>query len=159
MRSLGSVLIVLTVRQVTMERHPPLLRLSSVAGEDDNARMRKREKSITLKEVASHEDLLQRSSKPLDLIRAAFNHHLHCTLAKDLSGATERDYYLSLAYTVKDHVMNAWIRTSQEYYKVDPKVGMHDYCLTPDESTAHLLPVSRVLHGPHALEHDDQPRH
>ena len=52
----------------------------------------------------------------------SFNHHLHCTLAKDISVATERDYYLSLAYTVKDHVMNAWIRTSQEYYKADAKV-------------------------------------
>ena len=52
----------------------------------------------------------------------AFNRHLHCTLAKDETVATERDYYLALAHTVKDHVMNAWIKTQQHYYKVDPKV-------------------------------------
>ncbi len=62
-------------------------------------------------------------TEPLDAFRASFNHHLHCTLAKDITVATERDYYLSLAYTVKDHVMNAWIRTSQEYYKCDAKVS------------------------------------
>ena len=66
-----------------------------------------------------------------DLFRAAFNHHLHCTLAKDITVATERDYYLSLAYTVKDHVMNAWIRTSHEYYKADPKVTLRIISLHP----------------------------
>jgi starch phosphorylase len=123
-----------------MERPPPLLRLQSVQ-DDESQRQRKREKSISLKEVASHQDLLEPNARPLDLIRAAFNHHLHCTLAKDLSGATERDYYLSLAYTVKDHVMNAWIRSSQEYYKVDAKVGRLTAFALLTQSAC-LLPVA-----------------
>lgn len=98
--------------------HSPVIRTTS---DDVRDSQRRRETSISLREVASHVDLASDSQKPLDAFRASFNHHLHCTLAKDITVATERDYYLSLAYTVKDHVMNAWIRTSQEYYKCDAK--------------------------------------
>lgn len=80
---------------------------------------RKRMISITLDDVPDHDDLTDENKA---LIRMAFNRHLHCTLAKDVTVATERDYYLALAHTVKDHVMNAWIKTQQEYYKTDPKV-------------------------------------
>ena len=38
------------------------------------------------------------------------------TLAKDKYAATERDYYLSAAYAVKDHLVARWTRTQQEYY-------------------------------------------
>ena len=32
-----------------------------------------------------------------------------------------RDYYFSLANTVKDHLVSRWIRTQQHYYEKDPK--------------------------------------
>ena len=32
-----------------------------------------------------------------------------------------RDYYFSLANTVKDHLVSRWIRTQQYYYEKDPK--------------------------------------
>ncbi|EDQ92471.1 uncharacterized protein MONBRDRAFT_21041 [Monosiga brevicollis MX1] len=57
----------------------------------------------------------------MSAIRDLFNRHLHCTLAKDVSVATERDYYLSLSYTVRDHVMSSWHKTHREYYAKDPK--------------------------------------
>ena len=32
-----------------------------------------------------------------------------------------RDYFFSLANTVKDHLVSRWIRTQQHYYEKDPK--------------------------------------
>ena len=58
----------------------------------------------------------------LSAIRSLFNRSLHCQIGKDISVATERDFYLSLAYTVRDHVMAGWHRTQAEYYRTDPKV-------------------------------------
>ena len=41
---------------------------------------------------------------------------------QDLSVASERDFYVALAYTVRDHVMKNWMRTAKVYYNKDPKV-------------------------------------
>ncbi|PIE33606.1 glycogen phosphorylase [candidate division KSB3 bacterium] len=43
------------------------------------------------------------------------------TLAKDKYAATKRDYYLSAAYAVKDHLVARWTKTQQEYYHQDAK--------------------------------------
>lgn len=63
---------------------------------------RKREASINFEYLTAVEDL---SVENVDLIKELFNRHLHCTLAKDVRVATERDYYLALSFTVRDHVM------------------------------------------------------
>lgn len=55
-------------------------------------------------------------------IKEAFNRHLHFSLVKDRNVATHRDYYYSLAHTVKDHLVGKWIRSQQSYYERDPKV-------------------------------------
>jgi starch phosphorylase len=78
--------------------------------------------------------------------------------------ATERDYYLSLSYTVRDHVMvcshlvlsqitshfnvtmavarqASWHRTQQEYYKQDPK---RVYYLSLEFYVVSRLPSSRL---------------
>ena len=54
-------------------------------------------------------------------VKKTFNRHLHFTIAKDRNVATNRDYYLSTAYTVRDHLVGRWIRTQQHYYDTDPK--------------------------------------
>lgn len=54
-------------------------------------------------------------------IKKTFNRHLHYTLVKDRNVATPRDYYLTLAHTVRDHLVGRWIRTQQHYYEKDPK--------------------------------------
>jgi starch phosphorylase len=79
---------------------------------------RRRQESISFDYVAGLELLTEDN---MSALRNLFNRHLHCTLAKDLSIATERDYYLSLSYTVRDHVMSGWHRTQAEYYRTDPK--------------------------------------
>lgn len=61
---------------------------------------------------------------------ALVNRHLHCTLAKDLSTATARDFYLSLAYTIRDHVMSGWIKTQKE-------------CVPPPAARRKLPPATR----------------
>ncbi len=43
------------------------------------------------------------------------------TVAKDKYAATERDYYLSAAYAVKDYLVARWAKTQQEYYHQDVK--------------------------------------
>jgi len=54
-------------------------------------------------------------------VKKTFNRHLHYSLVKDRNVATDRDYYMALASTVKDHLVSRWIRTQQHYYEKDPK--------------------------------------
>ena len=54
-------------------------------------------------------------------VKKTFNRHLHFTIVKDRNVATNRDYYLSTAHTVRDHLVGRWIRTQQHYYESDPK--------------------------------------
>lgn len=57
-------------------------------------------------------------------VKKAFSRHVHYTVVKDRNVATSRDYYLSLAHTVRDHLVGRWIRTQQYYYEKDPKVSL-----------------------------------
>ena len=50
-----------------------------------------------------------------------FAKRLLYTLAKDKYAATERDYFLSASYAVKDHLVSRWTKTQQEYYHQDAK--------------------------------------
>lgn len=54
-------------------------------------------------------------------VKKTFNRHVHFTIGKDRNVATNRDYFLSTAYTVRDHLIGRWIRTQQYYYDTDPK--------------------------------------
>jgi len=54
-------------------------------------------------------------------VKKTFNRHLHFTVVKDRDVATERDYYSSVAYTVRDHLVGRWIRTHQHQYESDGK--------------------------------------
>ncbi|XP_012946529.1 glycogen phosphorylase, brain form [Aplysia californica] len=72
-----------------------------------------RRKQISIRGIAPVENVAT--------IKKSFNRHLHYTLVKDRNVATPRDYYFSLAYTVRDHLVSRWIRTQQHYYEIDPK--------------------------------------
>lgn len=76
--------------------------LSLSSADEETIAQRKREKSIRFDFLDALENL---DDDNLEAIRELFNRHLHCTLAKDVTVATERDYYLALSYTVRDHVM------------------------------------------------------
>lgn len=70
-------------------------------------------KQISVRGIAQVEDVTN--------IKKSFNRHLHYTLVKDRNVATQRDYYIALAHTVRDHLVSRWIRTQQYYYDNDPK--------------------------------------
>lgn len=50
-------------------------------------------------------------------LRHAFLHHLFYTQGKFPALATKTDYYLALAYTVRDRLLQRWISTANEYTK------------------------------------------
>jgi len=56
-------------------------------------------------------------------MKKSFSRHVHYTVVKDRNVATQRDYYLALAHTVRDQLTSRWIRTQQHYYETDPKVS------------------------------------
>ncbi|XP_056020712.1 glycogen phosphorylase, muscle form-like isoform X2 [Ostrea edulis] len=70
-------------------------------------------KQISIRGIAPVENVAE--------FKKAFNRHLHYTIVKDRNVATPRDYYLSLAHTVRDYLVGRWIRTQQHYYEKDPK--------------------------------------
>ena len=56
-----------------------------------------------------------------DSIEKSFFTHLTYSLAKDEYSATDRDCYESIALTVRDRLIDGWIRTQQAYYNHDVK--------------------------------------
>jgi starch phosphorylase len=89
------------------------LRRASI-GSADSSPARRRERSI----VIGDDHVVENDVLAFKML---FNRHLHFTLAQDLSVASERDFYVALAYTVRDHVMKNWMRTAKVYYTKDPK--------------------------------------
>ncbi|XP_033646271.1 glycogen phosphorylase, brain form-like [Asterias rubens] len=72
-----------------------------------------KQKQISVRGIAEVEDVAN--------FKTTFNRHLHYSLVKDRNVATQRDYYIALAHTVRDHLVGRWIRTQQYYYEKDPK--------------------------------------
>lgn len=72
-----------------------------------------RKKQISIRAIPQLENVTE--------VKQSFNRHLHYTVVKDRHVATGRDFFLSTAHTVRDHLVSKWIRTQQKYYEVDPK--------------------------------------
>ncbi|MEW6733784.1 MAG: glycogen/starch/alpha-glucan phosphorylase [Acidobacteriota bacterium] len=54
-------------------------------------------------------------------LQRAFLDHLEFSLAKDHYTATDLDRYTSLALSIRDRLIERWIRTQETYYKTDAK--------------------------------------
>lgn len=54
---------------------------------------------------------------PVLRLRHAFLHHLFYTQGKFPALATKTDYYLALAYAIRDRLLQRWISTANEYQK------------------------------------------
>jgi starch phosphorylase len=54
-------------------------------------------------------------------LKRSFGDNLTFALAKDKYSATDRDYFDSLALTVRDRLVERWIKTQQAYYHSDAK--------------------------------------
>lgn len=54
-------------------------------------------------------------------ISQALQNHLVYSSFKTSEASTPRDWYDAAAYTVRDHVVERWIKTAESYYVEDPK--------------------------------------
>jgi glycogen phosphorylase len=54
-------------------------------------------------------------------IKQGLQNHLVLSCFKINSMATSRDWYDATAHTIRDHVVERWVRTSSAYYNEDPK--------------------------------------
>ncbi len=59
--------------------------------------------------------------KDVEMLRKSLLDHLTYSIAKDKYSATSRDKYDSLVLSVRDFLVERWIKTQQEYYDVDTK--------------------------------------
>ncbi len=51
----------------------------------------------------------------------SLQNHLIFSCFKTDAAATPRDWYATAAYTVRDHVIDRWVKTAEAYYAQDPK--------------------------------------
>ena len=58
---------------------------------------------------------------PTESLKLWFKHHLKYTLVDDKFSATRMDHFISLALSVRDHLVNRWLQTQQSYYENDVK--------------------------------------
>src|SRR6187551_2990774 len=54
-------------------------------------------------------------------VKQALQNHLVFSCFKTDQVATPRDWYHAAAFTVRDHVVERWVETSNRYYVQDPK--------------------------------------
>lgn len=74
-----------------------------------------RRRAISISGIGTHEDDEEES------IKRQFNRHLHFTLVKDRSNASNTDFFHALAFTVRDYLSGRWLRTYQHYDREDVK--------------------------------------
>ena len=64
----------------------------------------------------------ERTGMSVETLKRAFKDHLYYTLGKyDESLATQKDYYMALAYTVRDRLLHRFNKTIKTYINKDVK--------------------------------------
>lgn len=63
-----------------------------------------------------------RTGMSLETLKRAFQDNLFYLQGKDRNNATLKDYYLALAYTVRDRLLHRFIQTTRTYKEADVKV-------------------------------------
>jgi starch phosphorylase len=61
------------------------------------------------------------SDLKLPPLKQALQEHLLFSTFKTSDAATPRDWYEAASYTVRDHVVERWVKTAESYYRDDPK--------------------------------------
>ncbi|MEM1171425.1 MAG: glycogen/starch/alpha-glucan phosphorylase [Cyanobacteria bacterium P01_H01_bin.35] len=77
------------------------------------------EKTYTEKVKIQVED--DRTGTSLDTIKRAIADNLYYIQGKDLEFATPYDYYMALAYTVRDRLLHRYLKTTKTYFKQNVK--------------------------------------
>ncbi len=63
-----------------------------------------------------------RTGISVETIKRAFLDNLYYVQAKFPQVATQNDYYMALAYTVRDRLLNRWLNTNQTYLEKTPRI-------------------------------------
>ena len=63
-----------------------------------------------------------RTGFEVEEIRQAFLHNLFYVQARNSRTATLNDHYLALAYTVRDRMLERWMRSIETYFTSDNRV-------------------------------------
>lgn len=61
------------------------------------------------------------TGKTLEAFRSLLENNLYYTQGTAVQSASRHDAYMALAYTVRDHLIDRWRRTSDAQYKANPK--------------------------------------
>ncbi|HEY9752554.1 MAG TPA: hypothetical protein V6C46_06370, partial [Coleofasciculaceae cyanobacterium] len=61
-----------------------------------------------------------RTGIAVETLKRAFLDNLFYIQAKFPRVSTQNDYYMALAYTVRDRLLNRWLRTTQTYLEKAP---------------------------------------
>lgn len=62
-----------------------------------------------------------RTGMSVATLKGAFADNLYYLIAKDEYWANLQNYYMALAYTVRDRLLHRWIKTTQTYFAQDVK--------------------------------------
>ncbi|MHC4470569.1 MAG: glycogen/starch/alpha-glucan phosphorylase [Planctomycetota bacterium] len=62
-----------------------------------------------------------RTTKTVEAFRRALEDNLYYARGQAIQTATEHDAYTTLAYTVRDHLVDRWRRTVNAYHRANPK--------------------------------------
>jgi len=71
------------------------------------------------KKEESQKDFFSRTDA--ESIKQAFMTHVEYTLAKDEYSTSQLDAFMALAYVVRDHLIERWLKTQRTYYDQDAK--------------------------------------
>ena len=85
-----------------------------------------------------------RTGRSVDVFERAIIDNLYFTRGQSVYGASENDLYMSLAYTVRDHLMARWRRTVEAFVEADPKVV---YYLSAEYLLGKQLPQNMLYTG------------
>jgi glycogen phosphorylase len=76
-------------------------------------------RSTALVEIQVEDD---RTGMDVETLKRAFIDNLYYIQGKDKNFATSYDYYMALAYTIRDRLVHRWIKTEQTYFEKDVRV-------------------------------------
>ncbi|MBC7787641.1 MAG: glycogen/starch/alpha-glucan phosphorylase [Methylophilaceae bacterium] len=78
-------------------------------------------RAATKVKVQAEDDATSLVPTALTTLAESLENHLIFSCFKTAVIATPRDWYSTAAYTVRDHVIERWVKTAENYYAKDPK--------------------------------------
>jgi starch phosphorylase len=77
--------------------------------------------TATTKPTAKSKATKSKIVPKLTPIKQALENHLIFSSFKTNAAATPRDWYDAASYTIRDHLVERWVKTAESYYDEDPK--------------------------------------